>query len=85
MLISLRAMALAGSLPLVCGGCATTQAVVVQPYLPAPPPAFGKPVAVPDPAAGQSAKAYAAQALGALITANTRLVNDRAFYSALRK
>lgn len=85
MWISLRAVAFTGALPLACGACASTQAVAVKPFLPEPPASFGKPVPVPQAAAGQSARGYAAQAVGALVSANARLVNDAAFYRSLRK
>lgn len=68
----------------ILGGCQTSSTVALKPNLPEPPARFGRPVPVPPPQAGQGAKAYAAKAVGGLRQANTRLLDDRAFYDKLR-
>lgn len=47
--------------------------------LPTPPAECGQPVAVPDPKKGQDARAFAARTRGALIVANSRIVDCEAF------
>lgn len=54
--------------------------VAPRPTLPEPPADFGAAVAIPSPVAGQDARALAAKERAAILQANGRLSNDRAFY-----
>jgi hypothetical protein len=55
--------------------------MMARPALPEPPPSFGAVVALPAPVAGQDARAFAAKERAAIVEANSRLRNDRSFYS----
>lgn len=52
-----------------------------RPVLPEPPATFGRPVPLPVPRAGQSAKEFAARAIAAARIANDRLEHDRMWYA----
>ena len=72
---------LALSTMLICAGCATSS----PRHLPTPPADFGRPVMAPEIHRGDDARALAARLAGALVTANTRLKNDAAFYADVQK
>ena len=62
-------------------GCAPSVGPALRPNLPPAPATFGLPVPVPVPTKGEDARAFAAITRGALLNANQRLINDKAFYS----
>lgn len=66
-------------------GCATSDTqppdLAARPILPPAPAAFGKPVAVRPPKAGEDARAYAAREIAGRLVANQRLRDDAAFYA----
>lgn len=71
---------------LLCAGlsaCAGSTPLVERARLPKPPDNFGKPVALPQPERGQSAKVFALENRAAAHLANKRLENDREFGEAL--
>jgi hypothetical protein len=59
--------------------CSVSNDPSMRPYLPSPPSTFGLPVPVPQPVAGQDARAFAAVTRASLLGANQRLRNDKAF------
>lgn len=68
---------------MMLAGCAASTPVVVattKPTLPAAPAQFGEPVKPPSIKAGVDARALAARERAALIEADRRLKNDKAFY-----
>ena len=59
--------------------CSVSNNPSMRPYLPTPPATFGVPFPVPVPTVGQDARALAALERAALLGANGRLRNDKAF------
>ena len=62
-----------------CAGSAPPS-LATRPVLPAAPAAFGAPVRVREPHAGEDARAYAARERAGRLRANGRLADDAAFY-----
>lgn len=71
-------------LGLMLSGCASPGREPLARNLP-PPPAFAKPVAVPDPKAGESAIAVAARERAGRKRANATIVNMTNWYSGVRQ
>ena len=71
-------------LGLTLSGCASPGREPLARNLP-PPPAFAKPVAVPDPKAGESAIAVAARERAGRKRANATIVNMTNWYSGVRQ
>lgn len=77
--------ALAFCLMMTLTGCAGSTPPEGRVALPAAPANFGRPVALPTLARGESLRHALGEHRAALHTANTRLDNDAAFYEGVRR
>lgn len=66
-------------------GCDRAPPIVAAPNLPDPPPKFGEKVELPAVHVGQKWFNIATEHRLALIEANQRLANDKAFYEDVRE